>query len=242
MLKVSIFNFKGGTGKSTTALNLGTAIAQANLKTLVIDLDGQRTLSFGLGMDGREPTALQWLTDKAEPIATDIKNLWIIPGDIGLFRLTSETDLFIKSLNSLIPLDFDVVLMDCPPSLGLASVQAILNSDRVLIPTLCEPAALKGMSEAIGLIRGENQSIPIEVVRTRYQSRLVLTREADDLLIESGEDLNYRLLHTVIPENIQVAESIAQQSPVLTYAKASPGAKAYKSLAKEVLKLWGLKK
>jgi chromosome partitioning protein len=242
MLKVSIFNFKGGTGKSTTALNLGTAIAQANLKTLVIDLDGQRTLSFGLGRDGREPTALQWLTDKADPIATDIKNLWIIPGDIGLFRLTSETDLFTKSLNSLIPLEFNIVLMDCPPSLGLASVQAILNSDRVLIPTLCEPAALKGMSEAIGLIREENQSIPIEVVRTRYRPRLVLTREADDLLIESSEDLNYRLLHTVIPENIQVAESIAQQSPVLTYAKASPGAKAYTSLAKEVLKLWGLKK
>ena len=241
MLKVSIFNFKGGTGKSTTALNLGAAIAQANLKTLVIDLDGQRTLSFGLGMDGREPTALQWLTDKADPIETDIKNLWIIPGDIGLFRLTSEIDLFTKSLNSLIPLEFDIILMDCPPSLGLASVQAILNSDRVLIPTLCEPAALKGMSEAIGLIRGENQSIPIGVVRTRYRPRLVLTREADDLLIESSEDLNYRLLHTVIPENIQVAESIAQQSPVLTYAKASPGAKAYKSLAKEVLKLWGLK-
>ena len=241
MLKVSIFNFKGGTGKSTTVLNLGAAIAQLNLKTLLIDLDGQRTLSFGLGLDGRGPTALQWLTDKAEPIATDIENLWIIPGDIGLFRLTSETDLFTTSLNSLIPLEFDVILMDCPPSLGLASVQAILNSDRVLIPTLCEPAALKGMSEAIGLIRGENQSLPIEVVRTRYRSRLVLTREADDLLIESGEDLNYRLLHTVIPENIQVAESIAQQSPVLTYAKASTGAKAYKSLAKEVLKLWGLK-
>ena len=242
MLKVSIFNFKGGTGKSTTALNLGTAIAQTNLKTLVIDLDGQRTLSFGLGMDGREPTALQWLIDKAEPTVTDIKNLWIIPGDIGLFRLTSETDLFTKSLNSLIPLGFEVILMDCPPSLGLVSVQAILNSDRVLIPTLCEPASLKGMSEAVGLIREENQSIPIEVVRTRYRSRLVLTREADDLLIESSEDLNYRLLHTVIPENIQVAESIAQQSPVLIYSKASLGAKAYKSLAKEVLKLWGLKK
>ena len=141
MLKVSIFNFKGGTGKSTTALNLGTAIAQANLKTLVIDLDGQRTLSFGLGMDGREPTALQWLTDKAEPIATDIKNLWVIPGDIGLFRLTSETDLFIKSLNSLIPLDFDVVLMDCPPSLGLASVQAIVNSDRVKTYAMAEAEA-----------------------------------------------------------------------------------------------------
>ena len=94
-----------------------------------------------IGMDGREPTALQWRTDKAEPIATDIKNLWIIPGDIGLFRLTSETDLFIKSLNSLIPLDFDVVLMDCPPSQGLASVQAILNSDRVKTYAMAEAEA-----------------------------------------------------------------------------------------------------
>ena len=131
--------------------------------------------------------------------------------------------------------------MDCPPGLGVASVQAILNSDRVLVPTLCEPAALKGLSEAIDLIRGENQNLPIDVLRNRYKPRLVLTRESDDLLISSAEDLNYRLLHTTIPDNIQVAESIAQQQPVITYASKSAGAVAYRSLGKELMKIWGLK-
>jgi chromosome partitioning protein len=109
------------------------------------------------------------------------------------------------------------------------------------VPTLCEPAALKGLSEAVSLIRDEKPDVPIEVLRTRYKPRLVLTREADDLLIESAEDLGYRLLHTTIPENIQVAESIAQQQPVLNYASESSGAKAYRSLAKECSKLWGLR-
>jgi chromosome partitioning protein len=241
MLKVAVFNFKGGTGKSTTALNLSAALALARQQVLVVDLDGQRTLSFGLGLDGQTPTALDWLTSSQNfvPLATSTKNLSLIPGDIGMFRLTADTDLFTPALNQLI--NFDVMLMDCPPSLGVASVQAILASDRVLVPTLCEPAALKGLSEAVELVRGENADIPIEVLRTRYKPRLVLTREADDLLIASAEDLNYRLLHTVIPENIQVAESIAQQQPILEYAPKSVGATAYKSLAKEVAKLWKVK-
>jgi chromosome partitioning protein len=243
MLKIAVFNFKGGTGKSTTALNLGAFLAKSKLNTLLIDLDGQRTLSFGLGLDGQEPTALDWLTsDEAiAPPSTSVKNLSLIPGDIGMFRLTAEADLFTPSLNGLIPLKYDVILMDCPPSLSVASVQAILSSNRVLVPTLCEPAALKGLSEAIALIRGENPDIPIEVLRTRYKPRLVLTREADDLLIESAADLGYRLLHTTIPENIQVAESIAQQQPVAEYASSSSGALAYRSLTKECTKLWGLK-
>lgn len=239
MLKVAVFNLKGGTGKSTTALNLGAALASPKRRVLLIDLDGQRTLSFGLGMDGQTPTALDWLTSDGlfTPLSTETKNLSLIPGDIGLFRLATESDLFTPALERLAGF-FDLILMDCPPSLSVASVQALLSSDRVLVPTLCEPAALRGFSEAITLIRDERPDMPIEALRVRYKPRLVLTREADDLLVESSVEMDYRLLHAVIPENISVAESIAVQKSILDYASNSSGAKAYQSLAKECSKLW----
>lgn len=239
MLKVAVFNLKGGTGKSTTALNLGASLAGPKRRVMLIDLDGQRTLSFSLGMDGQTPTALDWLTTEGlfTPLATATKNLSLIPGDIGLFRLSAESDLFTPALARKACF-FDLVLMDCPPSLSVVSVQAILSSDRVLVPTLCEPAALRGFSEAIALIRDERPDMPIEALRVRYKPRLVLTRESDDLLIESSVEMDYRLLHTVIPENIDVAESIAQQKSVLDYAPKSRGSKAYQSLAKECSKLW----
>lgn len=243
MLTVACWAMKGGTGKSSTALNLGAALAKSKLKTVVVDLDGQRTLSFGLGMDGKSPTAIDWLTDSksSQPLETQMKNLSIIPGDIGMFRLSISPKQFAQSLKGIRPLGFNVCLMDCPPNLGMVSVQAILAADRVLVPTLCEPAALKGLSEAISLIRDDSPDKPIEVLRCRYKRSLVLTREVDDLLVTSAEDLGYRLLHTTIPDNIAVAEAIAQQKPVIEYAASAPGAQAYKSLAKELTKVWRLK-
>jgi chromosome partitioning protein len=238
MLKIAVFNFKGGTAKTTTTLNLGASLASSKRKVLLIDLDGQRTLSFGLGLDGEQPTALDWLKGKKSvtPLQTSVENLFLIPGDIGLFRLDADKDIFVPALKKL-P-NFDIILFDCSPGLSTASVQAILNSDRVLIPTLCEPASLKGL--AVDLIRNERGDMPIEVVRTRYKSRLVLTKEADDLLIEASVESDFRLLHTTIPENISVAESIAQQLPAVTYTPNSSGARAYKSMAKEISKYWGI--
>lgn len=240
MLTIAVFNFKGGTAKSTTTLNLGAYLAK-NFQTGLIDLDGQRTLSFAVGMDGAEPTALDWLDGDGEdlPLPTEVKGLHLVPGDIGMFQLSADKDIFSSALKGIKVLD--LYLMDCPPSLSVASVQAILSADRVLVPTLCEPAALKGLAEAMELIRGESKNIPIDVLRTRYKSRLVLSREADDMLIEAAEDMGFRLLHTTIPENIAIAESIASQQPISVYSPKSSGAKAYQSLAKEVSKVWGLK-
>lgn len=237
MLKVAVFNFKGGTAKSTTTLNLGACLATSKRKVLVIDLDGQRTLSFGLGLDGDAPTALNWLGDgEVNPIQTNAKNLWLIPGDLGMFQLETDSDLFTPALAKLT--EYDVCLMDCSPGLGIASVQAILASDRVLMPVICEPAVLKGLSEAVQLIREERPDAPIDVVRVRYRPKLVITREADNLLAEAAQELNYRLLKTTVPENISVAEAIAHQQPVTEYAPRSSGAKAHKALAKEYLGVW----
>lgn len=237
MLKVAVFNFKGGTAKSTTTLNLGACLASSKRKVLLIDLDGQRTLSFGLGLDGDLPTALNWLSGgEINPIATSTKNLWLIPGDLGMFQLETEEDLFTPALAKLT--EYDMCLLDCSPGLGIASVQAILTSDRVLMPVIGEPAVLKGLSEAVQLIREERADVPIDVVRVRYRSQLVITREADELLAEAAKELNYRLLKTTVPENISVAEAIAHQQPVTAYSSRSSGAKAYKALAKECLEVW----
>lgn len=237
MLKIAVFNFKGGTGKSTTTLNLGACLATSKRKVLLIDLDGQRTLSFGLGLDGDAPTAINWLSDnKIQPLETSTKNLYLIPGDIGMFQLQAEEDLFTPALNKL--KDFDVCLMDCSPGLGIASVQAILASDRVLMPVINEPAVLKGLSEALQLIRGERPDVPIDVVRVKYRSKLVITREADNLLTEAATESGYTLLKTLVPENISVAEAIASQKPVIEYAPRSSGAKAYYTLANECMRLW----
>jgi chromosome partitioning protein len=237
MLKVAIFNFKGGTGKSTTTLNLGASLATSKRKVLLIDLDGQRTLSFGLGMDSQQPTAKEWLTEgKASPLSTGIKNLWLIPGDLGMFQLVAESDLFTPALAKLT--GFDVCLMDCSPGLGVASVQAILKSDRILIPVICEPAVLKGLSEAVQLIREERPDVPINIVRVRHRPRLIITKEAEELLTQAAGELDYQLLKTVVPENIAVAEAIAHASPVSVYASSSSGAKAYKALALECSGVW----
>ena len=237
MLKVAIFNFKGGTAKSTTALSLGACLATSKRKVLLIDLDGQRTLSFGLGLDGIQPTALDLLIKgKASPTETSVKNLWLFPGDLDLFDLKADTDLFTPALASLN--GFDVCLMDCSPGLGVASVQAMLTSDRLLIPVVCEPAVLKGLSEAVQLVREERPGVPIDVLRCRYKPRLVVTKEADELLAEAVPELDYHLLKTKIPENVAVAEAIAHQQPVTVYSSRSSGARAYRALAKECLGVW----
>jgi chromosome partitioning protein len=117
MLKVAIFNFKGGTGKSTTAINLEACLATNKRKVLLIDLDGQRTASFGLGLDGLQPTALDFLAgEKVEPVKTSVKNLWLIPGDLDLFDLETDADLFTPALAKLN--GFDVCLIDCSPGLA----------------------------------------------------------------------------------------------------------------------------
>lgn len=238
LLKIAIFNFKGGTGKTTTALNLGDALATKKRQVLLVDLDGQRTLSYGLQCDGKTPTSLDLLQgQRVQPIVTVNSSLSLIPGDLGLFQLTADRDLFTPALLPYAD-DYAIALLDCPPTLGVVSSQALMTSDRIFIPILGEPAALKGLSEAVQLIRDERPTVPIDVLRCRYRSQLVITKQSNAILKEGSQELGYRLMETIIPENVAVSEAIALQIPVSHYAPKSSGAKAYQQLAKEFLKIW----
>jgi chromosome partitioning protein len=238
MLKVAIWNLKGGTGKSSTAQNLGAELAAAQFKTVLIDLDGQRTLSESFGMDRATPNVLDWLEGKGQPLLTEVEKLYLVPGDIGTFQLSSEDDQLRQALNRL--KGFSVCLMDCPPSLGAPTVQAIWNADRLLLPTLAEPASLKGLKEAVELIREERPSLPIEVLRTRYKPRLVISRDSVEQLMKGEQQDYYEVLKTPIPENVAIAEAFSHQMPVREHAHSSVGAEAYKLLAQELIQGWDL--
>jgi chromosome partitioning protein len=238
MLKVAIWNLKGGTGKSSTAQNLGAELAVAGFKTVMIDLDGQRTLSDSFGMDKATPNILDWMDGKGQPLLTEVERLYLIPGDIGTFQLSSEDNQLRPQLSRL--KGFHSCLMDCPPSLGAPTLQAIWNADRLLLPTLAEPASLKGLREAVELIREERPSLPIDVLRTRYKPRLVISRESVEQLMKGEQAADYTLLTTAIPENVAIAEAFAHQIPVNEHAPSSVGALAYQLLAQEVSGAWGL--
>lgn len=243
-LTVATFNLKGGTGKTTAVSNLGACLAmrqRPKLRILLIDLDGQRTLSYSLGFDGHEPTALDWLSgDAIAPVQTNIKRLDLVPGDIGMFLYRPASGTVNNALKH-IPDEYDLILLDCPPSLTEISSQALLSCDRVLLPTICQPACLKGVGEAINLIRGDAPNKPIDLLRVWYEGALVLTQEADTTLESSAKTLDYNFLKNPIPKNVRIAEAVAHHQPVVEYSPRSAGAKAFKDLARECTNLWGLK-
>ena len=171
LTSISIFNFKGGISKTTTAVNLAALFALSSFKTALIDLDGQRNASFHLGLDGKTPTAVDWLLGEAVvPIPTPIENLSLIPGDIRLYQLEADEDILSPALARVA--DSDFCILDCPPGLDTASSQAILACDRVLIPIVCQDLSLKGLAEAILLIKEEKPEATIDVLRTRHRKNL----------------------------------------------------------------------
>lgn len=243
---IAVFNLKGGTAKSTTTLNIGDQLASRVTQVTLVDMDGQRSLSHALGMDGKSPTVVDWVSnnDGAQellPFDSQIQHLSLIPGDISIYTITANKDIFGPALKSL-AVKTGIVLVDCPPALSIPSCQAIAAADHVLIPTLCEPASFKGLADAITLIRNTDGDKPIQVIRTRHKPRLVMTREADDMLVDASIEMGFQLMHTAIPENVAVSESFDAQKPISQYSKRSKAALAYKRLAKELRQVWGSKR
>jgi chromosome partitioning protein len=242
---IAVTNQKGGVGKTTTTINVAYNLAKSGKKVLLVDLDPQGNASSGLNVSKSEHTTRDVLTGKnnlTEAVkSTDYSNLSVLPTDAELATLETEIatakDRALRLKTALQSSEFDIVLIDCPPSLGLLTVNALTAADSVIIPVQTEYYALEGLGqllETMKLVRQAlNPSLAIlGVVMTMHNSRTTLSAQVEEQLRSNFKE---RLFETVVPRNIRVAEAPSHGKPVGEYDKWSKGARAYKALTKEVL-------
>ena len=244
---VAIANQKGGVGKSTTAINLGAGLAFQGERVLIVDLDPQGNTSSGLGVDrgGIDYSTYDLLVDEvaAEDIVepTSVRDLLVIPATIELagaeIELVSMFSREQRLKNSLKPIldDHDFVLIDCPPSLGLLTINGLTAADEVLIPIQCEYYALEGVSQLtrnIQLVQQNlNPQLVVEgVLLTMFDGRTTLSAEVVEQVRVHFGDTTYR---TVIPRTVRLSEAPSYGEPIEAYDSMSRGAIAYRELARE---------
>ncbi len=247
---LAIANQKGGVGKTTTAINLGTAIAEAGLRCLIVDLDPQGNASTGLGSSAstRERTSYDALAGNGglddAVIETAVRNLSLVPASVDLSGIDVELveDRHrARRLRALLTPEvrgaYDYILMDCPPSLNLLTVNAMAAADAVIVPLQCEFFALEGLSQLIATVRrvqsSLNPSLRIHgIVLTMYDQRNRLSSQvADDV----RENLGAVVYRTMIPRNVRLSEAPSHALPALLYDSACAGSRAYRALAAELL-------
>ncbi len=244
---VAVLNQKGGVGKTTSTVNLGAYFAKAGKSVLIVDFDPQGNATSGLGVDKHSLKATMYdvLFGRAEPTQvvqeTNVAGLYILPANPSLasaeVELVGEMQRELILKNVVANLTYDVILIDCPPSLGLLTVNALAAANHLLIPVQAEYYALEGLSQLLNVVQrvraGLNPQLDLlGVVVTMYDSRTSLSEQVYG---ELGKHFGEKLLKSIIPRNVRLAEAPSHGKTIAEHDKWSKGARAYKSLSKELL-------
>jgi chromosome partitioning protein len=247
---IAIANQKGGVGKTTTTVNLAAALGVLEKKVLLIDADPQANASSGLGIDIEDVAVgtyqlLEHATTAQEAImATDSPNVDIIPAHIDLVAIEIELvdkenrEFMLKEIIQDVRLDYDYILIDCAPSLGLITLNALVAADSVIIPIQCEYFALEGLGKLLNTIKSiqkiHNATLDIEgLLLTMYDSRLRLSNQVVEEVRKHFQDMVFK---TIIQRNVRLGEAPSYGESIIAYDATSRGAVNYINLANEILK------
>jgi chromosome partitioning protein len=246
---IAFSNQKGGVGKTTSAVNIAASLAAAEYRVLLVDFDPQGNASSALGIEARDkkPSSYEMLIQEAQPtdciVKTELSYLNLIPANQEL--IGAEIELVsalgrehrLKDALNLVKKDYDYILIDCPPALGLLTVNALVAADAVLVPLQCEYFALEGLSQLMKTVdlvkKFLNPQLEIEgILLTMFDRRNNLSHQVESDVREHFKDL---VLSTKIPRNVKLGEAPSHGKPIILYDISSPGALAYMEAAQELL-------
>lgn len=246
-MSIVFVNQKGGVGKTTSTINIGAYCAEAGKKTLLVDFDPQGNMSSGVGVTAEQPNIYDALAGKATirttVRATSVNNLYAIPADVNLSGATVELvdqqarEFFLRNNLALLKEEYDYIFIDCPPSLGLLTLNGLAAADQVFIPLQCEYFALEGLTLLLETVKKVQERINPAlriggIFFTMYDPRTNLARDVVHQVTSYFKD---RVCSTIIPRNVRLSEAQSHALPICKYDSSCAGARGYAKLAEEVM-------